>query len=65
MAIFKTRKHNDDPTAYVVELYNDDGTFITDAVCYSTVQGLCEAVFDLFIECSVHPQHCPPEQLTS
>lgn len=36
MAIFKTRKHNDEPSLVVVEMYDDQGRFISDRVADDT-----------------------------
>lgn len=63
MAIFKTRRHNDDPDLMVVELYSDDGVYVADKCCECDLYSMKDAVWDLMKEHNARTNFCTPEQL--
>lgn len=65
MAIFKTRKHNDDPSLMVVELYSDGGEYIAANCCDVNPPAMLTAILDLMMKHHARTDYCTVEQLIS
>lgn len=65
MAIIKTRKHNDDPSLIVVELYDDQGEFVADTVGFDYMADIAGMIQYLLTTYPAPLNYCTSEQLIS